>query len=816
MPNNDDDPKPADDKKEPDKDPNKDSSQKQPEDKTEPSSQVKAGFHDSEVKKAYIADKQEFNESRKYIFGTDQVKRFSIRHTRKVGEEEEREVSYYYQPDEETISELRATLDQKRLLVLTGEPRQGKTATAIYLSHLLRFEQSETLSESLITHPLDQTVRIEFSNIIENKKKFGGRMLVFRDALARKNRDIREFFIQLDKDSIKGVSERLRNNNMFLLFTSDTEAIDKDCRSRLSDIKLIRQLPMMSDEQLKRGLKLKLEQFAISKRIDIEQVNSVLSEDQQKFLIAKLRTMPQIADFIDDYLLMVKDGLNIAEAINRFENIQDWFLRELAGDFEVWCFAFTLSLCQCVQDSAGIPWFVIEGFRRIFTRCLRREFNLQDQGKLDFKERLLYFQNNLSEETLVERCRAEIFENPDTGAHSVRFADDRYPEMLWKSFLKSNRKLFTPILGYLKKEAEVDNPAIRCRAAQILGRIGEVDPFGITFSLMHDWMRSGNYQQMATVGYLYEGIISSQNERYKKDLLRELDVIASGDDKSELWTAIAAYKRIGVFNLSLAMQKYREITERKLVESMNDTKRIDTIFKRVEKALDQADPNTVEHFILTNYKEELSDIARRIYDKDIPFLWAIQHAVVSLCIECGLIPVLEEFSKWIEPDQKALNYVFTLIFLMDGGIADELGRRSVEIAAADEASDLQPQECSLFVFSIASDENSIRRTAGFLEAVFEGFSDFLPLQYQRFMREIFFLQIRKLVNDALPVKKCREAIEQLCAMLLTSRNEELRTRLSGYISSHHFANRDKHQDKPLYEFARATLGREMEIRSKSF
>jgi hypothetical protein len=159
-------------------------------------------------------------------------------------------------------------------------------------------------------------------------------------------------------------------------------------------------------------------------------------------------------------------------------------------------------------------------------------------------------------------------------------------------------------------------------------------------------------------------------------------------------------------------------------------------------------------------------------------------------------------------DQKALGYVVTLIFLMEGGIADELERRSVEYTVEGKV-----KECNLLVDFIASDENSIKQMADFLTAIFASFSNFLTPKYRRFLRKVFFLHMKEWAENSLPVKKCRDAMEQLFAAMLASPNEQLKEHLANYIKSDSdFTGKDK----PLCEFAKAVFARDFEARSKSF
>jgi len=50
----------------------------------------------------------------------------------------------------------------------------------------------------------------------------------------------------------------------------------------------------------------------------------------------------------------IGNGLDLMEAINKVDNLEDWFHSDLTDNFEVWCFALTLGLCQCTPCNGSI------------------------------------------------------------------------------------------------------------------------------------------------------------------------------------------------------------------------------------------------------------------------------------------------------------------------------------------------------------------------------------------------------------------------------------------------------------------------------
>jgi len=749
------------------------------------------------AKQVFFVDKQEIY--KQYISaGKDvAIRPFSRHHRVEISAKEEREVVRDYVKDDAAIGELWSALQEKRLLVVTGEPEQGKTTAAIYLSYRLRAEEQSRFSGSYLVHPLERSVKIIFDDIIENKDEFGGRMLFFRDAFAQGNRDVSDFFTRLDRHLVERMSKSLRNNDMFLLFTADSPA--GDLKRKLSGLGIEQELPPLGEDLLMEGLEFKLAQFPAQTGVSAEELESILDAAKKRDLIQRLRTMPRIVQFVDNYLLKLKDGLDFKLAIDRIDNLKGWFLTELADDFDSWCFALCLGLCQCLPLAPGVPWFEFEAFRKAMSFCLAKELKPGGRRGAGLREAI-------SEEYLLARCRAEVYKDPNNGVDCVRFSNERYPEMLWRVFLGSNRRILNLLLPQLTRMAQLADPAVRQRAAQILGRVGEMDPLRITFGLMGDWIRSDDRRQQATVGSLYQGVLASKNSRYRNDCLRELSSLSEEEDKPELWTAIAAYRQIGEFDLPLAMGKFRQIAERKLVEPIDNTRRLDKILNRIENVVKDHKLDAIDSMALAAYHTILREIADRVYNQEGPILFAIQYAIVSLCLALDPLDVLGALEEWITSAEPALGGLAALIFLQENGIAEELERRRVEIPRPGDDTDARDQSCNPLVISIASSHNSVRRMARFLESMFGIFSSFFPPRSRQYLRKSFLFHLKAWAKDSSEVDVCRSAIEQLFAELLASSNRELSDQLFSYLrADSDFAPKDGE----LSQFAKAVFKRNL-------
>ncbi len=745
---------------------------------------VNVSANEIKSERLFAADHQEFNETniRQYIGSSHdfaELRSFSPDFPTQISSEAESEAGETHVGDPDFLRDSYETLCEKHLLVLTGEPETGKTTTALYLSHQLRrvFDQ---FKGAYLVRPLDRNVKINFHEIIGRREEYGSRVLLFKDAFSGGNRDVLEFFTQMGKPLLSSITEKLQRNHLFLVFTADTETV-KACQRQLSSLNVERCIPHPGEELLLSGLDRKLRQVAAMQgwqEEDVEQeIKKRLPAERRAEVVNRLRTMPRITYLVEYYFLKLGDGLDLEEAIGRVDSLQDWFLNDLTDNFDVWCFALTLCLCHCKDNPSIVPWFDFEFFRESISTYLRRKLRIgwAEQPRPSVRE-VVY------ENTLLERCRADVYKDHATGVDAVKFANERHHEMLWDVLLNSNRRVLTLLVPHLKELAELHDPRRRALAAAMLGRIGEIDPAEVTFSLMNEWMHSRSFMQMATVGYLYEGIWASRNGRYREDCLKRLNSLALEEDKPEVWTAIAAYKQLGTYDLRLAMKKFREIAERKFAGTMENAQRVERILRRIEQALEDQSFDENEAMGLAHVHNLLREIARRVFSEDSAILLAIQYAIVVLCFTGDPIQVFDELQEWSLADRKSLGALVALIFLEYNGIATALESKSVEMQVTMLDGSARAHHCNQMVLAIAASEDSVRRTARFLETVYDSFTSFFPRHSCNYFQKSFIFHLKNWIDNALPVEHLHAGMVQLFEKLLKSSNQNLRELLSGILN----------------------------------
>ncbi|MGH9845955.1 MAG: hypothetical protein ACREEM_45205 [Blastocatellia bacterium] len=284
------------------------------------------------------------------------------------------------------------------------------------------------------------------------------------------------------------------------------------------------------------------------------------------------------------------------------------------------------------------------------------------------------------------------------------------------------------------------------------------------------------------------------------------------EEKAELWTAIAAYKQIGVYDLPLAMRHLGSIAERKFTEKFEDTRRMERIIKRIEAALQDLPASELETMGLL-FLHAISEIARRIFAEEGGLLFALQYALVSLCLEVDPIRVFEELQKWTTGRKETLAALIALIFLQQDGIAAELEKRSIEVSAAGTDKTPTTQRCNPIVISIASSDNAMRQMATFLTTIFRSFYEFYPLRSRNYLQKSFLMHLKSWATNAYPVERFRISIAKLFAELLISPNKELSNRVFDLLTKDvEFTN----EKSEMFVFAKEVLSYRMSASPRRF
>ena len=515
------------------------------------------------------------------------------------------------------------------------------------------------------------------------------------------------------------------------------------------------------------------------------------------WMLETFRYVPQLFEFVDQYVELGIAGLELEEARRRMENADGRILQDLDDDFEGWSFAFTLALAHCGGEGGGVAWVDVDRLHRLVRQWLRRDLNLRypdshgadmDAGA-DADTRLEF-----SDTRLLKRVHAEV----DTGApsHTVRFRDGAPPEGMWKAMLIRHRRALLTVLPGLRALAERGDEelqTLRVLAARIVGRIGEMDAQRITLPLMDRWAFSGKQHREAALGPLVDGVLASGAERYRDACLRHLRALRHApspgkDPDAHLPAVIAAWSWVGDHDLSLAMRELGAIVRDRLEPMIEDTQRIERLLRRVENGAARQ-PSAGAPAVLASCHAVLREVASRIYAGQGGTFLGVQFSVASLCTARGPVGVFTELRRWIAEDGWKAGVVVALVFLPERGIADQLKESRVEVGSAAGG---PAAACNPLVLSLAEGEAEVRQTSRFLGELYESLlTPFAASAHlQRYCVESLQAHLADWVRDALPVPEHAEAMRCLFEALIRTDDGMVRDPLLSLLDSPVFTGSD--------------------------
>jgi hypothetical protein len=278
------------------------------------------------------------------------------------------------------------------------------------------------------------------------------------------------------------------------------------------------------------------------------------------------------------------------------------------------------------------------------------------------------------------RARAEVVWEPSRLGDAVRFIDRSYAATIWRTLAAHHRRALTALIPALRAIAEDERGpgsySIRSLAAQMLGRIGELDPFSISIPLVQrDWIDGADHGQRQYVGRLLQGMRTSSKRAYRQAAIGAVDSLTmdTGDSvkpNDRLLTAISAYAILGEHELALAMERLGAIAAQRLAPVVTKLHEIERVAEQVEQHLSSAEtPRAAEDLI--EHRIRLSRIAERLSAEQAALFLPIEQAVVYLCLTADPIEVLDAMTKWSAQGGPETAMLVALLFLCDG-IADDL------------------------------------------------------------------------------------------------------------------------------------------------
>lgn len=676
--------------------------------------------------------------------------------------------------DEAFVAERLPILKQRRMAVITGPSDYGKGTFALVIAQRLRDADNSLSHVTQIVEPLDPQIRLNLRQLSKESDQIANRIVVFRDAFLGGNRDVKDFFAQLNMNVVRSMATQLEANNAYLLFTSDEDKVPREC-SLAPDI--IVTVPPLTESVMKEGLERRLERFAKAHESANKEFAEKVRRLDRDLIVTLGRTMTRISQFVEWYIVDVVHGsLSLEQAFERLDTLAVWFQNDLTKDPATWSFACSLVLLQPLGIGSGVPWYEFYEFHEVIRGHVLRWID----AKYPSQHGQLEGGRPINDQEVLERTRSQIVRDPSSQIDVIAFRNRNAAAKLWESLLISNRTLLCSLMPVLEGIANDGKwGSLRGRAAQALGRIGEIDPWRITRRLIFSWAKATEFSERVLAGYFFQGVRASRSKSYRKAGAEMLQML--GDNGDTLWTAIAAYKQIGTSDLPYAVDCLRQLAEKHMAERFENAQ---TIERRQLAQLDRnlGSAHLSEIGDVLQLLKVLSIFFQEAFKEDRGDALALQYALVSLCITCGPVPVFGELRKWMG-GRAGLKALVAIMFLQEKGIASEILRRNEFIDIVDSGGVPRTVGCNPIVVAISSSTGAMRTVAGFLEDVFAGYYLFFPPHTTKYLDQMFFHHIKILAEGAISAPACRVAVEDLLIRLLGSMNLALHEQMRFVLKS---------------------------------
>lgn len=710
------------------------------------------------------------------------IKKFSISDTIRMSNDSLEEVYQTFVYPAEDINGLFSSLISNRILLLVGEPESGKCFSAKYLSIGI-MKRSKRDYEVRLVKPVAKELIIDLSDLIDDPKMLANRILIFKDVFSGKNMNLHDFFASYTKEQTGFFSEKLRELDAYFLFTADKGTYDEFQISRL-DIKA--EISLIDNDLIKKGFEVKLEHFCSSRPIDLKNVSEILKENLPE-IFNKMNRMSYVSMFIENYLEKILTGEKsieeaIEEVVNTERRVAHWFLKELGGkkeEFEAWTFTMFLALLNKAS------YFEFEQIHKVITKKLLRTITPYSLNR--------EFSFTLSESDLFTKCEAQITRDTYIHADVIEFRDPKYQKILLDTLFKNNRRILISIIPYLKEYAENPyQPDLRRLAAYSIGRIGELDLESIALHFIRGWAHMEESFFRANVGYLFEGILSSDDESYKNFCMGVLKNMALSNNIKVQWTAISAYKQIGLHDLKLAIEELRKIQE-EIIKRMLKTENILDLFYRKGAS-----------------EEDILQDLDVLYKKSDYLLSNVRYSIVALCIMINPIDVISELCNWINEGNRNTKITVVLIFLGSDGILQVLeNRKIIHLSKEDENS----LSSNVLLNSLTIGDEAIKKAVQFLRDIYKKCFSKFQLNDHEELKKILNNYLEKWTIDTLSKKKVNSALKKLIVELYRTGDDDLQNRLWDSLNRWEIPEKKENDDEKEKENRREREEKEAKLKA---
>lgn len=684
----------------------------------------------------------------------------------------------YFEP--EGVDELALKLQQRRLLILAGEPEIGKTSLALLVASSLWLKLREPLKEAALCRSLESNVLVDFADLTGRAEDFHDRVLILGNAFATNNEGVMRFASQLNPQQLEIYVRQLRSSQSFLLLTADVPGLPGS-QETLKSLHVLHEVPSPSPEVLLAGLRHLVERLLKEPKVaaDSSRQESIrnLFAGSGEIIAQEIPSLSRLERFVREYLSEIAGGsLSLQEALKRTNDLGYWLLSELPGVPEVWCAVLALTLCSAGRRSQGISWFEFEALQRELLRFVRRE--------MDDSSRRWEIPDLCRSELTLERARAEVISAPYPEPDAIRFRDPRYPDHLWQVLLGPGRGVMAALMPLLRRLSSNQDPYLRQCASQALGRIGQADPYYITYPLIQEWSapdasgKRSALDQSMRLGHLFEGILGAKEDAdYQQGCLEILRWRAHDVKPDVVQIATDSLYRIAMLDddrFQLALSILKELAEKRLKIQWQSLREISRSFRSDEEVVRFLEDLVEERGGIDELRREARQLLERRVVSETRILGAFRYTLTGLLLsERHRGETLRQLITWMRNDSDQSGPLIAFAFLGRGGIASWLECAAPAVTKVDGE---DRKQGSPLLESACVDAELALVLHNLVETLFLNLRNF-PGMFRQFLEQNFLSLLAGWAREGRSISRLREPVTGLLARLFASRNEELSERM---------------------------------------
>jgi hypothetical protein len=709
------------------------------------------------------------------------VRPFSIKMAIPIPAEDDASADVVY--DDTLVERALAGLRDSRILVISGQSGCGKGALSRLLAARLRQDDANIHGETWVVPALDARVRVNLPHHLQIETTLDNRVLIFHDALARANANVREFLMLLRGDTARSLAVLLRRKHLYLLITADSDTLTRELQLFAPGLHLAVE-PLSADLVLK-GLAWRADALFRSQAVSDDLIRRFDPALRDR-IVECGKNLARIGHFVETALLRVlKQEWTVEDGFERLDALA-WRLQDEPGeqDLESWLFSVALVMTH-VDEKAGVPWSdFLTVYEAIRTHALAWRAAPGEGEKSSALPRALV------DEHMVAAAQAVVVRDPVLPRDVITFQYEYRANRLWERLLRHARTFVSSLIPVFRALAEHETASVRRLSARILGRIGIMDAPAITYALMDRWSTEEAYGTRALVGHALSGVWATGDRFYRDASLKQLDdrlarlddrPSGSADHTRELWTAIAAYKQMGSVDLPLALGRLRRVAEQHLASRFEEAAEMGRAINELVRMLEALPAEEVQSAGLDQSLRVLLRFYRWSFQRDEEIAVSLQYALVSLCMSNEPIAVLSELRRWMS-GSPGLRMLLVMIFLQQKGIACELSRRTLNVDCVRADGSSFTAACTPLVVATASGEAAVRVLADLIEDVYSSCHELFGLASSSLDR-MLLEHIKAWAASSAAAPVCRVAMEQLLAALLTSLNKSLATQILDWLNT---------------------------------